>query len=91
MLEKIKGDSMVKTKVVSNSLCIALNDAIKDENKAPKMYEDILHDMSDNGLLTFDREQKIREIISQEKNHEKEFIRMAAEMRCPIDQKKYIK
>lgn len=81
----VKGsDNMARTKEVSNALCISLNEAIYDESKAPKMYEELIHEMSDNGVLTYEKEQKIRDIILQEKDHKKTFIRMASELRCSI-------
>lgn len=76
------------TKDSEVALCVALNEAIQDETDAPKKYIDLIHKMSNNGVLSQERERKIRSIIQQEMDHELTFIRMAAEMNCPVDKKK---
>lgn len=86
MLEEVKGDNMKKNSEVA--LCVALNDAIQDETDAPKKYLDLIHEMSNHGMLSQERENKIRNIIQQEMDHELTFIRLAAEVNCPIDKKK---
>ncbi len=71
---------------ISKALCIALNEAIKDERKAANVeYQDLLHDLDNAGQLSSGREYEIRNIIKQEKDHEKKFIRMAAELGCSIE------
>ena len=67
------------------SLCIALNEIIKDESKAPIDYEGLLRELSNTGYLSSSREYEIRSIIKQEKSHEKRLIKMAAEIGCQID------
>lgn len=68
----------------NKTLCIALNEVIKDEKKAPKGYQDLIYRLDNTGNLSSERERRIRDIIRQEKNHEKTIIRMAAEIGCSI-------
>lgn len=78
------------TRPQDKALCILINEAIKDENKAPADYEEIISELVDTGQINQRREDKIRDIISQEKSHERDFIRFAVEIGCPISQNKYI-
>ncbi len=69
----------------SKALCIALNEAIKDERKTATIdYLDLLHDLDNAGQLSSGREYELRSIIKQEKDHERKFIKMAAELGCSI-------
>lgn len=67
------------------ALCIALNEAIKDERKTATVdYQELLRDLDNAGQLSSGREYELRNIIKQEKSHEKSFIRIAAELGCSI-------
>lgn len=83
---KSVGDEIMPGKLHTNkALCIALNEAIKDERKAPKEYQELLRDLDNAGQLSSGREYELRSIINQEKSHERKFIKMAAEIGCSIE------
>lgn len=69
------------------SVCIALQEAIRDERAAPPMYKNLIKLLGENDILTIDQSSEIRDIIAQEEEHERKFIKIAEEIGCSISTK----
>lgn len=62
--------------------CIALSDAINDEENANAMYRDLIKQMSEEGVITKKDMEKMETIMEQETIHAKWLRQMFKEITC---------
>lgn len=66
------------------SICVLLNDAIKDEKDAVEMYGELKDLFMEKELLDADSRYKLDAIIEQEKVHREWLERIAQKNRCVL-------
>lgn len=68
----------------NKAVCIALQEAIRDERAAPLIYESLKKELEQTGQLSRAREYIIDSIINEEKNHEKSFVLLSKQIGCSL-------